>query len=482
MFNLEKYKNKTALILESEKTVSYSALACICKDIYSQIQKRCLVVILCENELGALAAYVSCIQNRVVPILLDAKIDKNLLYNIVEAYKPDYVICKDGCHGDLGEATYSLGDDVGTYKVVKTKFTNAYKLHDDLALLLSTSGSTGSPKFVRLSYKNLSSNAASIIEYLKITQKDVAITSLPMNYTYGLSVINTHLEAGASLVLTNSSLMQKEFWSLFDTCGVTSFSGIPYTYEMLNRLRFTRKEHPSLRQMTQAGGHLEEKLQKLFTEYCNQSSKEFVVMYGQTEATSRMAYLPAEMSLNKIGSIGIAIPNGQFCLQDDNGKVVLQPNAEGELCYKGDNVSLGYANSGEDLSLGDENNGFLKTGDLAKFDDEGYFFITGRKKRFVKIFGNRVNLDECENLLKEKFNLTELACTGNDFKICIYLKDGSLKDQATSFLANLTHLHPSAFTVKIVEDIPKNSSGKVLYQALENKALQKHKLSTEYLM
>ena len=334
MFNLEKYKNKTALILESEKTVSYFDLDCICKDIYSWIQKRCLVVILCENELGALASYISCIQNRVVPILLDAKIDKGLLHNIIEAYKPDYVICKDSCHDDLGKTIYSFGVDVCPYKVVKTQYTNAYKLHDDLALLLSTSGSTGSPKFVRLSYKNLSSNTASIIEYLKITQKDVAITSLPMNYTYGLSVINTHLEAGASIVLTNSSLMQKEFWNLFDTCGVTSFSGIPYTYEMLNRLRFTRKEHPTLRQMTQAGGHLEEKLQKLFTEYCNEYLKEFVVMYGQTEATSRMSYLPSEMSLNKIGSIGIAIPNGQFFLHDDNCNVVLQPNAEGELCYK----------------------------------------------------------------------------------------------------------------------------------------------------
>ena len=213
MFNLEKYKNKTALILESEKTVSYFDLACICKDIYSWIQKRCLVVILCENELGALASYISCIQNRVVPILLDAKIDKGLLHNIIEAYKPDYVICKDSCHDDLGKTIYSFGVDVCPYKVVKTQYTNAYKLHDDLALLLSTSGSTGSPKFVRLSYKNLSSNTASIIEYLKITQKDVAITSLPMNYTYGLSVINTHLEAGASIVLTNSSLMQKEFWN-----------------------------------------------------------------------------------------------------------------------------------------------------------------------------------------------------------------------------------------------------------------------------
>lgn len=468
MFNLEKYKNKTALILESEKTVSYFDLACICKDIYSWIQKRCLVVILCENELGALASYISCIQNRVVPILLDAKIDKVLLHNIIEAYKPDYVICKDSCHDDLGKTIYSFGVDICPYKVVKTQYTNAYKLHDDLALLLSTSGSTGSPKFVRLSYKNLSSNTASIIEYLKIAQKDVAITSLPMNYTYGLSVINTHLEAGASLVLTNSSLMQKEFWSLFDSCGVTSFSGIPYTYEMLNRLRFTRKEHPTLRQMTQAGGHLEEKLQKLFTEYCNEYLKEFVVMYGQTEATARMSYLPSEMSLNKIGSIGIAIPNGQFFLHDDNCNVVLQPNAEGELCYKGDNVSLGYANSGEDLSLGDENNGFLKTGDLAKFDDDGYFFITGRKKRFVKIFGNRVNLDECENLLKENFTLTEIACTGNDKKICIYLTDESLSSQVSSFLSKLTHLHPSVFTVKSVDKIPKNSSGKFLYEKLIN--------------
>lgn len=468
MFNFEKYNNRTALILSPVKKITYQELDVICSGIYQNIKKRCLVIILCENELGALASYLSCIKNKVVPILLDSKISSPLLEKIIKTYKPDFIFCKEDEHKGLEERICSFCENYGSYKILKTPYSQAYKIHDDLALLLSTSGSTGSPKFVRLSYKNLESNTSSIIQYLKIVSSDVAITSLPMNYTYGLSVINTHLERGAPCVLTNTSLMQKDFWALFDSCGVTSFSGIPYTYEMLNRLRFTQKEHPSLRMMTQAGGHLEEKLQLLYLDYCNRYSKEFIIMYGQTEATARMAYLPYKKSLNKIGSIGIAIPDGKLFLQNESGNEVTQSGVEGELCYKGYNVSLGYAYTGEDLCRGDDNRGLLKTGDLAKFDEDGFFYITGRKKRFVKIFGNRVNLDECENLLKENFTLTEIACTGNDKKICIYLTDESLSSQVSSFLSKLTHLHPSVFTVKSVDKIPKNSSGKILYEKLIN--------------
>lgn len=479
MFNFENYENRTALILGTDKKITYEELDVICSEIYQNIKKRCLVIILCENELGALASYLSCIKNKVVPILLDSKISSPLLEKIIKAYKPDFIFCKEDVHKGLREKLCSFCKNYGSYKILKTPYSQAYKLNDDLALLLSTSGSTGSPKFVRLSYKNLESNTSSIIQYLKIVSSDVAITSLPMNYTYGLSVINTHLERGASCVLTNTSLMQKDFWTLFDSCGVTSFSGIPYTYEMLNRLRFTQKEHPSLRMMTQAGGHLEEKLQQLYTDYCNRYSKEFVIMYGQTEATARMAYLPYKESLNKIGSIGIAIPDGKLFLLDENGSEIAQPDVEGELCYKGDNVSLGYAYTGEDLIHGDDNCGFLKTGDLAKFDEDGFYFITGRKKRFVKIFGNRVNLDECENLLKEHFNLTDIVCTGNDKKISIYLKDDNLSSQVSSFLSKLTHLHPSVFTVKVVDAIPKNSSGKFLYQELVNHITDVNKVSQQ---
>ena len=479
MFNFEIYENRTALILGTDKKITYEELDVICSEIYQNIKKRCLVIILCENELGALASYLSCIKNKVVPILLDSKISSPLLEKIIKAYKPDFIFCKEDEHKGLGEKLCFFCENYGSYKILKTPYSQAYKINDDLALLLSTSGSTGSPKFVRLSYKNLESNTSSIIQYLKIVSSDIAITSLPMNYTYGLSVINTHLERGASCVLTNSSLMQKDFWSLFDSCGVTSFSGIPYTYEMLNRLRFTQKDHPSLRMMTQAGGHLEEKLQQLYSDYCNRYSKEFVIMYGQTEATARMAYLPYKESLNKIGSIGIAIPDGKLFLLDENGSEIAQPDVEGELCYKGDNVSLGYAYTGEDLIHGDDNCGFLKTGDLAKFDEDGFYFITGRKKRFVKIFGNRVNLDECENLLKEKFNLTDIACTGNDKKICIYINDDNLSLQVSSFLSKLTHLHPSVFTVKAVDEIPKNSSGKVLYHELVNHITDANKISQQ---
>ncbi len=198
-----------------------------------------------------------------------------------------------------------------------------------------------------------------------------------MSYVYGLSVINTHIFSGASIVVTDKTLFQKEFWQLMKDFEVTNFNGVPYTFEMLMRLRFLRMKLPALKIITQAGGKLDPELHLKFAEYAAQNDKKFFVMYGAAEATARMGYLPAEKSLDKIGSMGIAIPGGRFEL------------ADGELIYYGDNVSLGYAECGEDLSKDDERHGKLITGDLAKVDDEGFYTIIGRKKRFLKMFGSK---------------------------------------------------------------------------------------------
>ena len=276
-------------------------------------------------------------------------------------------------------------------------------MHDDLALLLTTSGSVGSPKFVRQSYKNIAANTASIVEYLHLDTAERAITSLPMNYTFGISVINSHLMVGATLVLSPYTIMQREFWTLMSEQKVTSLSGVPYTYEMLDKLRFMRRDLPDLHTLTQAGGKLSPELHQKFAEYAQAQGKSFVVMYGQTEATARMSYLPPELSLTKVGSMGIAVPGGKFSLIDADNQQIIEPGVVGELVYEGDNVTLGYAQSRGDLAKGDEFGGRLLTGDMARFDEDGFFYVVGRKKRFLKIFGNRVNLDETERLIKSHF-------------------------------------------------------------------------------
>ena len=260
--------------------------------------------------------------------------------------------------------------------------------------------------------------------------------------------------------------MEKTFWSFIKENNATSLSGVPYTFEMLKKIRFFNMNLPNLKTITQAGGKLNDDLSRDFSEHCMKTGKKFYVMYGQTEASPRMGYLPHNQSINKIGSMGIAIPGGKFSLIDENGDLVKENNKEGELVYEGKNVSMGYATSVKDFSKGDLNKGILFTGDIAKRDSEGYYFIVGRKKRFIKLFGSRVSLDMTEILLKNI--LSECACTGVDDKMIIHITEKEKIREVKSFISRKIGINSKGFDVNYVVEIPKNSSGKIIYSKLIN--------------
>ena len=279
------------------------------------------------------------------------------------------------------------------------------------------------------------------------------------------------------MLLTDKGLMQREFWDFFKTAEATSFGGVPYTYEMLERLRFRRMELPSLRYMTQAGGKLSPELHKQCAQYAIENNKKFIVMYGQCEATARMGYLPAEDSLRKYGSMGIAIPQGKFTLVDVNGQEITDAGVTGELVYTGPNVTMGYAQTPRELALGDERNGRLETGDMAQRDEEGYYYIVGRKKRFLKVYGNRVNMDELEGLLKCQYGDVDCCCAGTDDHVTIFATQETGKkitgqyedmtDVIKKFISEKTGLNRTAFQVVTVPEIPKNDAGKIQYRDVE---------------
>lgn len=464
MFDLAKYKMNIAGETDEGETITYQELEKFSEKVAQFVPERKLVFSLCRNGIGSLAGYVSFLNNKIVPLLLADSLNKELLDNLFATYQPEYVWAPEEYVFDNWKCIYKEYK----YCLYKTDMLSP-PLYEELALLLTTSGSTGSPKLVRQSYKNILANTKSIIQYLNITETERPITTLPMNYTYGLSIVNTHLYAGAKILLTDRAILQKEFWEFFVSAEATSFGGVPYTYEMLNRIRFFEKKLLSLKTMTQAGGKLTPELHKKFAEYAAATGKSFVVMYGQTEATARMAYLPAEKSIEKYGSMGIAIPGGTFELVDVDNKEIEQSNVVGELVYKGDNVTLGYAQCGKDLENGDERNGILFTGDMAKRDAQGYYYIVGRKKRFLKIFGNRVNLDELEQILKTHDTELDCACTGVDDRLCIYLANAKEEcfDEIKEFLMEKTGLNKSTFRLKNIDKIPKNDSGKTLYSDLK---------------
>ena len=245
----------------------------------------------------------------------------------------------------------------------------------------------------------------------------------------------------------------------------TSMAGVPYTYEMLKRLRFFRMDLPYLKVMTQAGGKLNKDIAKEYIDYAVANGKKFYVMYGQTEATARMSYLPWESAQEKYASMGVAIPGGKFSLMDTDGNEIIEPNVDGELIYFGQNVSLGYAECREDLMKGDENNGVLHTGDVARRDADGFYYITGRMKRFVKIWGNRCNLDATEQLVKSL--TTSCACAGVDDKITVFVTENGLEDSIISLLSEKTGLNNKAFEVRVIDAIPVKDSGKIDYQVLQ---------------
>ncbi len=453
IFDLGKFAGNTALIAENE-TLTYEDLKIRAEEISGAAGGRCLIFLFCTNTVASVAGYVGFMNRGIVPLMIDADLDLDLVKNLLELYRPKFLWLPENLRENY--SAYEKIYEQGGYNLLATN-AETFALNEKLALLMTTSGSTGSPKFVRQSYENISANTKSIVEYLRLGENERSITNLPMNYVYGLSIINTHLHSGGSIVLTEKTLFQKEFWQALKNNFVTNLNGVPYTFEMLQRLRFFRMDLPNLKFITQAGGKLDPETHLKFAEYAAKTGKKFFVMYGAAEATARMGYLPAEKSLEKIGCMGVAIPGGRFELTGD-----------GELIYYGENVSLGYAESGADLILGDERNKRLETGDLAKIDADGYYTIVGRKKRFLKMFGKRVNLQEVEHLVRQKFNLSEVAAAGVDDKMFVFVTAENLRDEILNYLSKKINVHPSALKIKFIAEIPKNASGKIIYSELEN--------------
>lgn len=442
--NFFKIKSENVAIITHKGNYSHNEIP----RIKFQSKQKELVLILCKNTIEVLSAYISVMDSEHTVMLLAADMHRELLATIIHTYQPKWIVGLDCYEGYRAK---------GNQLVRKEGITTT--IHPDLAVLLSTSGTTGNQRFVRLSYHNLRTNAQSIIEYLEIGENERAIMNLPLSYSYGMSIVNSHLLAGASILLTDESVIEKSFWDFVSEQKATSIAGVPFTYQMLQRIGFTKMDLPHLKKMTQAGGRLNEKLVKHFAEYAKQHDKRFYVMYGQTEAAPRMSYIPYARAIEKSGTIGIAIPRGELFVDTETS----------ELIYRGPNVMMGYAQSLEDLAKGDELGGMLYTGDTAVVDEEGYFTITGRMKRFIKLFGLRINLDDVEKKLESKFQIS-LACTGSDDKLIVAIEDEQYVEHIKETVEQLYKLHKTAYKVKVL-NIPRFANGKTDYMKLKESCL-----------
>jgi long-chain acyl-CoA synthetase len=412
---------------------------------------RALVFVEAAIDVGSIVAYLAALAAGHVVLLLDRAAQPAQREALRERYRPDFVLSPalDQVHVERGPGE------------------RGRTLDRALSVLLSTSGTTGSPKLVRLSRQNLLANARSIATYLALDASERAISSLPFHYSYGLSVLNSHLYAGASIAVSDATIMFPELWQHFREQRCTSFAGVPYSYQILRRIGFERFELPTLRTLTQAGGKLSPALIQHYQQLMSARGGRFFAMYGQTEATARMSYLPPERALDKASSIGIAIPEGRLRVLDGD-RELSEPEQTGELVYEGPNVMLGYATSSAELALGDTQGGVLRTGDLGHRDADGFFYVTGRLKRFAKVYGLRVNLDELEALVREH---GPAAVVSDDERLTIFCEYGNdaLFGQLRAGLAEQLQLNVNTFRFERIEALPLLASGKVDYDALRQR-------------
>ncbi|MEU0494302.1 AMP-binding protein [Mycobacterium sp. NPDC006124] len=423
-----------AALLTDDDRIPYRELADRVAASASDLgSRRRLVMVEARNSVDAVVHYLGALAGGHVALPVPGGVDHSA---IVDAYDPDVVVL-DG--------------------TVRHRHTPAHDLHPDLALLMSTSGSTGSPKLVRLSRTNVAANADAIATYLDVRPTDRAMTTLPMSYCYGLSVLHSHLLRGAGLILTDHSVVDDGFWELMKKRRGTAFAGVPHTFDLLDRIGFHDMSLPHLRYVTQAGGRLAPDAVRRFADLGRRRGWRLFVMYGATEATARMAYLPPELAHDHPTSIGVPVDGGRFELDPVEGTADEIGEGTGELVYHGPNVMMGYAQRPGDLALGHTVDA-LRTGDLARRTPDGLYEVVGRLSRFVKLFGLRIDLQRVEGALHTAG--VDAICTDGNGVLLVAAAARPANADVAQVAADAAGLPRAAIRVVDVEEIPRLPSGK----------------------
>jgi len=445
--NFDNFSQRCCLIDGSGQSWSYyevSRKAQIATDHLAGFKK--LVFLMGGNTVGLISAYIGAMRgSHTVHFLDPSKPADN--DQLIKLYAPNALI-------------YATDYDY----TIASHNPDQIVLHPDLSVLLSTSGSTGSSKFVKLSHGNVASNTASIVAYLDLDPEDRAITTLKPFYSYGFSVINTHLNIGASLLLSEYSVQDPEFWQAVKRHQASNLPGVPHTFQTIYAQKTQLSDYTSLRFMTQAGGKLGADLVTHFAREGETHGFDFFVMYGQTEAAPRISYLPPELALQNPASIGKAVPGGKLWLIDPQGRKVSKTGVEGELVYSGPNVMIGYASESQDLA-NYEHHDMLFTGDLAIQKNSGLFEITGRSSRIVKPFGLRISLDEIESIASDLFGPAVAVSHGDEIRLFFENRANTVEVQKA--LAGRTGLPALTFMITSDATIPRLSSGKPDYRSLQ---------------
>ena len=456
--NLKKYRNNTAIIIKNNY-ISFGELDKQSDKLAKKLNKKNLAFLICENEIESILFYLSSLKNKCALVLLEKNITEFNLNSLIQQYEPKYIFKNK--KNKIKCKNFTKKEIFLNYLIFENKNKLNINIHKNLKILISTSGTTGNPKYVKLSEQNLGSNIKSIITYLKLDRYDSTITTLPMNYVYGLSIINTHLFVGGKIILNDFSVIDKRFWELIANHKITNINGVSYLYEIMDKIKFLDKDLSYVKFFTHAGGKISRQLQKKLIDFCIKNKKKIFFMYGAAEATARMGYVPWEYAKKKIGSIGIAIKGGRLWLENKKKQKIIKKNKIGELFYSGKNVFSGYANNFRDLST-INNLDILRTGDFAKKDKDGFYFLSGRSDKFVKIQGNRLNLEDIERYTSN-FGVKSVCKLNKQNKISIFIEKDIDERMLLNEIRNRVTVHPSNFIIKKIKKFPLNKNFKISY-------------------
>ncbi len=490
-----KYPDREAVI-HQDKRMTYAQLSAasdsLCRYFLSRnIENGDRIALLVENCPEYVVPYFAALKAGAVVVPLNSQLTANELIHPLNDCAPRIVVtdkkhlpaveqalssCSHACtilliedHSDLffgADADFSV--DRGPLSVDGLN-------ENSLALIIYTSGTTGKPKGVMLSHGNLCANAGSIIEYLGITSQDKIMVILPFYYSYGNSLLTTHIKAGGTLVLDNRFVFPNTVLNTMRDEKVTGFAGVPSHFAMLLRKSALRQySFPDLRYVTQAGGGMPPAMIREFREIF--PAVDFVVMYGQTEASARLSYLSPDMVETKTGSIGKAIPGVELKVRDGSGRSVI-PGEMGEIVARGDNVMKGYWNSPEETEKVLKN-GFLYTGDLARIDEDGFIYIVSRKKEMIKSGANRISPLEIEDTVCQLSQIVECAAVGMPdelmgevIKLFVVKRDGRAVEARDILLHCKENLaaYKIPKEIEFVDSLPKTASGKIKRRLLAEK-------------
>jgi len=430
-------------------------------------------LLLSENNPFFIIAYLGIIKSGNTALLVETRITDSQLAVIYEQCAIRASFVQEKYRKKIGPVDCIYSEDL-LDEIPRTERVSSTQVsEDDVAVVIFTSGSTGTKKGVMQTHKNLCSNTQSIIEYLGLTPNDRICATLPLFYCYGASLLHTHLRIGGSFFLSNNIFLGGIIRDI-NTYHCTGFAGVPSTYQILvNKTPFLKEQLPSLRYLQQAGGQLPNRYIRMISEAFPE--KLFFVMYGATEATARLSYLPPDKVLTKLGSIGRGIPGVVLEVISESGSKV-KPGEIGEITAAGDNIMKGYYNDPAGTAEVIKN-GKLFTGDLATVDDEGYIFIHGRAKNIIKSGGYRISPNEIEEFIGAIDGIDGCVVFGlpddtmGESIIAVVQQSGSLSETTLreSVFNRCRQYFPSykvpsrVFTLK---EFPLNASDKVDKQAL----------------